>query len=373
MAHLTPDELARVREAAAEAELDDPDVRPILFAGVMRRYVQSLPRHPAPGTQIHGDLMRMNNVDRLIDGTVPLEVWLRNAAREAVALEPHATLQTMYEKVAAQASGEPEPAPGELEEIPEAIVHIDDTVAYEFLRLGWEAGSAVARVRVPPFSDGARMLIANVAAPPHAGTGWLVTSELLVTNHHVVAARTALGRGGLSDEDLRLQGAHATADFGYDADGVEPAVAGCRELVAWGVPLDYAVLRLAEPSERVPLPLASSPLRLHDGDRVAVNIIQHPMGEPKRVGLRNNLVDRATADALRYFTDTRHGSSGSPVLDDSWHVLALHRASRRVSGVTFQGKQTAELNVGSSIHAILADLAARFPDVHREIEAAAGR
>lgn len=368
MSHLTPDEIVQVRNAVDEAELGDPEMRPMLFDGVMRRYVRALPLSPSPLNQLHSDLTKMNQVDRLVDGTVPLEVWLRNAARLAVVADAQGVLQAAHDKVATGTSGEPDlPPPEELGEIPEAIVHQDDTVPYEFLRLGWEAGTAVARLLVTPFLGGAPRMVGAAAAPPHLGTGWLVTRELLMTNHHVVAARAREEMAGLDDDDLRRQGAHTTAEFGFDAEGAGLAPVACRELVAWDAPLDYAVLRLARPSERTPLRLAAAPLILADGDRVPVNIIQHPMGESKRVALRNNLVDRATERDLRYFTDTRNGSSGSPVLDDGWRVLGLHRASRRVPLTNFQGKDTAIVNVGSQVHAILGDLGARFPDVHGEI------
>ncbi len=368
MSHLTPDELVQVRDAVDDAELGEPEMRPMLFDGVMRRYVRALPLLPSPLNQLHSDLTRMNQVDRLVDGTVPLEVWLRNASRLAVVADAQSVLQAAYDKVASETSGEPDLPPAEeLGEIPEAIVHQDDTVPYDFLRLGWQAGTAVARLRVPQFSGGAPRKVNNVDAPPHLGTGWLVTAELVMTNHHVIAARARDEIAGVADEDLRLQGAHASAEFGFDDDGADVAPVPFRELVAWGAALDYAILRLAAPADRNPLQLAAEPLSLAEGDRIAVNIIQHPMGESKRVALRNNLVDRVTERDLRYFTDTRNGSSGSPVLDDSWRVLGLHRASRRVPLTNFQGKDTAIVNVGSQMHAILADIAEAFPAVHREI------
>jgi endonuclease G, mitochondrial len=371
VAHLTPEAVVQVRDAADAADLGDPEVRPMLFEGVMRQYVRALPLLAAPIRQLHSDVSRMNQVDRLLDGSVPLEIWLANATRLTVEAESHATLQAALDKVSTEASGEPDVPPDGFGEMPEAVVHQDDTVAYDFLRLGWEAGSAVARLRVPQFSGGAPRKVVNVDAPPHLGTGWLVAPELVVTNHHVVVARARAEMAGVSDQDLRLQGAGATAEFGFDGDGVQTSETAFRELVAWDASLDYAILRLAAPSSRTPLQLAPDPLVLTEGDRFPVNIIQHPMGESKRVALRNNLVDRATERDLRYFTDTRPGSSGSPVLDDSWRVLALHRASRRVALTSFQGKDTAVVNVGSQMHAILADLAARFPALRQEIAAAA--
>ena len=58
----------------------------------------------------------------------------------------------------------------------------------------------------------------------------------------------------------------------------------------------------------------------------ALSIIQHPSGEPKQVALRENrLVDRLP-DFLHYETDTAPGSSGSPVFNDAWEVVALHHS-----------------------------------------------
>ena len=71
---------------------------------------------------------------------------------------------------------------------------------------------------------------------------------------------------------------------------------------------------------------------------MAVNIVQHPRGEYKRVAVRNNLVSAADETTVRYFTDTDYGSSGSPVCDDQWRVVALHRGARRAKDVQFQGK-----------------------------------
>jgi endonuclease G, mitochondrial len=368
MSHLSFDELDAVRDAALDAGLGDPRMRPILFRGVMRRYVAALPYLDQPGLQLQSDLMRMNEVERLIDGSVPLQIWLQNAVRETLQAEQARVFEEALDRVAARASGEPEPpAPDELPELNEEIILQDDTLPYGFLRLGWEAGAAVARLRVPPFADGRRATVGSQPAPPFLGTGWLVTDQLLMTNFHVVAARTAPDLDRLVERDLRLQGAATTAEFDYDSDERPAAPVECAELAAWDRSLDYAVLRLREPSGRRALSIAPAALRVGPQLNVAVNIIQHPMGEPKRVGLRNNLVTTSTDRDLRYLTDTRKGSSGSPVLDDGWQVVALHRASRRVDNVTFQGQRTAHVNVGTHIQTILAHLAERFPDVHREI------
>jgi hypothetical protein len=126
--------------------------------------------------------------------------------------------------------------------------------------------------------------------------------------------------------------------------------------VAFSRSLDYALLELAAPVDR-PIPLIQPALvELDATSRMTVNIIQHPRGEHKQVAFRNNLVSAADDSTLRYFTDTDQGSSGSPVCDDRWRVVALHRGARHTDGVQFQGRTEAFVNFGSQIQAVLADI-----------------
>ncbi|MFD8546488.1 trypsin-like peptidase domain-containing protein [Streptomyces sp. NPDC059649] len=369
--YLSPDEIRAVLDAAVETGLADPSVRPLLMDGIMPRYRGTLPLHPAPGRQVHSDLSQMNRVERLVDGSVPLEIWLRNAVAETTEAGPLTVFQRALDDVARQAGGEPDvlatlPAPGEIKE---EIVHRDDTVPIGFLRGGELAGGAVARLKVPPYQGGSPL---QPNGFPHSGTGWLIAPDLLVTNHHVVNARagTGAGRPVADPEDLQLQARHTRARFDYDTDDVETEEAAVSELVASDAALDYAVLRLAEAPARPVLRLAERPLTVNRGDYVAVNIIQHPGGLPKRVALRNNLVYEADENDVRYFTDTRGGSSGSPVLTDDWKVVALHRGTRRVEDVLFQGRTTAFVNVGTQMRSVLRHLETTSPGIHAEIRAA---
>jgi hypothetical protein len=123
------------------------------------------------------------------------------------------------------------------------------------------------------------------------------------------------------------------------------------ELVACDSGLDYAVSRVD--IVRAPLEFAATAAgSVTTESNIAVNIVQHPDGRPKRFGIRDNLVTGATDRDLRYFNDTEGGSSGSPVLSDEWKVVALHRGSTFARGVQYQGRATAYVNLGTQIHAI---------------------
>lgn len=373
-AYLSQDDVVQLRDTAVEAGLTDPALRSLLFAGILPKYRGSLPLLAAPGQQVHSDLNGMNRVERLIDGTVPLAVWLRNAADQLTDAAARDVVLKALDRVARDAAGEPDVAPDvPTGETKEEIIFRDDTVPFGFLSGGALAGSSVARIKVLPYQGGALL---QPVALPHSGTGWLIAPDLLVTNHHVVNARKRTdGHQQVADpSDLRLQAQGSRSRFDFlSEDDTDAEEAQASELVAWDEELDYAVLRLTGTPPRPFLRVATAPLEVAKDSPVALNIIQHPGGEPKRIALRNNLAFEADDMDVRYFTDTRGGSSGSPVLTDDWTVVALHRGTRRVSDVSFQGKSTAFVNVGTQLSAIMRHLREHTPQIHDEIAAAQSR
>ncbi|HEX6912958.1 MAG TPA: trypsin-like peptidase domain-containing protein, partial [Longimicrobium sp.] len=74
-----------------------------------------------------------------------------------------------------------------------------------------------------------------------------------------------------------------------------------------------------------------------------VNIIQYPAGGRKRVVVRENqLVVRqqlanGTEPVLQYVADTLDSSSGSPVFNDEWNVMALHHSTVPAGDITICG------------------------------------
>ena len=200
----------------------------------------------------------------------------------------------------------------------------------------------------------------------------MIGPRLMLTNHHVINARTPR-EPAAKEADFKLQGHSTQADFDYYLEhptALETVAA--LECVASNPDLDYAVLRLdAAAADRVPFRLRANPLTRPPGSALQerVNVLQHPNGDAMRLGFRNNFVVTGTADRLSYLTDTRGGSSGSPICDDEWFAAGLHRGWANIEGepVKVWGKEIRQENYGTPIARILEQLAAQHPELHQQI------
>jgi hypothetical protein len=174
-------------------------------------------------------------------------------------------------------------------------------VPISYLELGLLKAQSVAKVRLE--SGG-------------AGTGFLTADDVLITNNHVLpdeaTARTATA---IFNYQRTLSGVGAEAD---EREFLPDDFFKTSEVDDWS-----AVRVAANPTERWgSLPLAAT--RVDVGDRV--NIIQHPNGLPKQISFYSNVVVFVGTDRVQYLTDTEPGSSGSPVFDRHWNVVALHHS-----------------------------------------------
>lgn len=75
--YLSDEQIRHVYDAAVRAGLSPS--RGALLAGIDPRFVLSLPTAPSPSAQLLNDLMEMNQVTALTDGTTPLFDWLSSA------------------------------------------------------------------------------------------------------------------------------------------------------------------------------------------------------------------------------------------------------------------------------------------------------
>jgi endonuclease G len=104
--------------------------------------------------------------------------------------------------------------------------------------------------------------------------------------------------------------------------------------------LDYTLVAVAPaPGGKAPgdvygfVPLIGGTGKILKGE--PINIVQHPQGRPKEIAFRNNLMLRIDdEEKVTYQTDTDSGSSGSPVFNDQWEMVALHHTGVEASNAT---------------------------------------
>ncbi len=160
-----------------------------------------------------------------------------------------------------------------------------------------------------------------------SGTGFLTQDGYLFTNHHVLE----------TPEDA----AGATIEFNYEVGQtgtVKPLSQyklDASDFKTSPVPqFDFTKVKVIENGNK---PLKDWGFLEFDPSAMpaigdAVTIIQHPSGGDKRIALRANEVVEQKAQFLYYTTDTEPGSSGSPVFNRDWKVVALHHAAKQING-----------------------------------------
>jgi V8-like Glu-specific endopeptidase len=362
-------------------------LRSQMFAFINSDLFFRLPVIATPIDQVRGDLLELNRIDFLENYEVPLRDWLEEGTANMATApsKQRRTFQDALKKVTLKS----QEIIAEAENLPPPNVAVADgegeekvVLRNDMLDIGWLDGakavsSSVARLAVTRYENGAVARLNSGRPRVSFGTGWLVGPRHIMTNHHVINFRS--GSEGLAGEaDLELQASNAVVQFDFDIFGEEGQKMGVKRLSAWNRRgkspwLDYAILELEEPvANRVPLTLAPHAVSsLGSEEIVPLNIIQHPGGNPKMLGIRNNLAHRIDDFEVSYFTDTEGGSSGSPVCNDKWQVIALHKKFSRFVNekIMFQGQSTAWENRGTLIRKIIDDLETNHADLWAEIGA----
>jgi V8-like Glu-specific endopeptidase/endonuclease/exonuclease/phosphatase family metal-dependent hydrolase/lysophospholipase L1-like esterase len=146
------------------------------------------------------------------------------------------------------------------------------------------------------------------------GTGFLVADHgFVMTNNHVIGDRDTA--------------ASSVAEFGFEQSGSATNVAlEPDRFFVTDKELDFTIIGCdgASLTNLTPIPFLRNPATVTRNDRV--NIVQHPRGRPKEIAIHDNKVTRLMDKVVRYSTDTEPGSSGSPVFNNQWDLVALHHA-----------------------------------------------
>lgn len=161
--------------------------------------------------------------------------------------------------------------------------------------------------------------------PEGFGTGFLISSDLLMTNWHVFETSEA------------AEGCAANFLYEETDKGVSRGLMfrlNPERFFLNDKTLDYCMVAVeprAESGEALAEMGQCTLLRVRPKILIgqAINIIQYPNGGPKRYALsQNRLVDILEEPGmLQYETDTDPGSSGSPAFNEHWELVALHHAS----------------------------------------------
>jgi V8-like Glu-specific endopeptidase len=192
----------------------------------------------------------------------------------------------------------------------------------------------------------------RIVCPGGVDTAFLTRDNLLITNHDVIASAEEAKRAKtqFNFQETREGLATQVAEFALtpeDGFATSPLEGGD----------DWTAVRVnGDPSkEWGVLPLVMADVKAND----YVNIIQHPGGVPKQIALNRNLVTFVGGDRVHYLTDTLPGSSGSPVFDIRWRVVALHHSGAYLTEPGSSGKRLCFRNEGIHVKAILEGLGER--------------
>lgn len=207
--------------------------------------------------------------------------------------------------------------------VKEVVLGARNFLSIEFLERGLDAAKRVGRI-----------LIKTGGTIRPRGTGFLVAPGIVMTNEHVLRSRE--------------QAAACMIEMEYEQNSFGPAVRPQTfrlepdRLFLNDPELDFALVAVEKRSDLganietygwFPLNGMQGKIAITANDYL--NIIQHPLGREKEVVVRDNrLLDLAASERepgnlgpfLHYQADTEKGSSGSPVLNDQWEVVALHHS-----------------------------------------------
>ena len=182
------------------------------------------------------------------------------------------------------------------------------------------------------------------------GTGFMVRGgdlrkdlgdeRCILTNDHVVSLTHA--------KALRPPDAH----FRFHAIDESKQYA-VREIIASSTPHDATLLRVdQELPDCDPYPIAAGELARDADPPCRIFVIGHPRGGALAISLYDNLLLDYDKTYLHYRSPTEPGSSGSPVFNDEWELVALHHAGLEKMRKLDGSGETYRANEGVLISAI---------------------
>ena len=188
----------------------------------------------------------------------------------------------------------------------------DDKLSIEFFEAGLLAAKSVGRF--------------NLLFGDSFGTGFHVGHQVLITNHHVFndPGQADACEFELNVEENKFGKAKNILSYSLDPD----------RFFLTNKALDFTLVAVSDPiGDNPPMNnfgwhvLLDVQGKIRIGD--PVNIIQHPDGKEKALVVHNShflhLENGTGAEQFCWYSgDTEKGSSGAPVFNNRWEVVALH-------------------------------------------------
>jgi endonuclease G, mitochondrial len=224
-----------------------------------------------------------------------------------------------------------------------------DFVGVSFIELAKAASGTVARVVYRDLEP--------------IGSGFMISDRLFLTNNHVI----------VNEEEAK----NSLIEFNYEMDyNEQPKIVTRFSLdpdsfffTSPETDLDFTIVAVGQrvSGQSDLSEFGYCPLLDSDDKHVLsefVNIIQHPEGDYKQLVIRENRLVARIDDFLHYMTDTQPGSSGSPVFNDQWEVIALHHWGEPTMEFGADGsKVDRDVNEGVRISKIVSEIRSRIDDV----------
>jgi endonuclease G len=246
--------------------------------------------------------------ERLARRVNHLNKHMKLSGKSAALLSSPGTFSSEVEEVLASEFVQPEKIDDLLYE--RVLGQTRDFLFIDFLERAVRAAECIGRIVTR--LEGGRSAFA---------TGFLVGPGLLLTNHHVLKNASAAAVSVVEmDYQRDREGLPMTVQqFSLDPErfflnnreldfalvGVSPRSVLGRQLTDYGW-----------------CPLIGELGKINRGE--AINIVQHPRGELKQLVIRENRLLDLLENFAHYEADTEPGSSGSPVFNDQWELVALH-------------------------------------------------
>ena len=192
------------------------------------------------------------------------------------------------------------------------IGNTNDILSVEFFEAGILAAKSVGRF--------------NIFYGDSFGTGFHVGHQVIMTNHHVLSDPTLAEscEFELNVEENKFGKPKRTFTYSLDPD----------RFFLTNKELDFTLIAVSDPlGDNPPIDHFGWHVLLNVQGKIrvggAVNIIQHPDGSNKAIVVHNSyflhLENHTTSEQFCWYSgDTKEGSSGAPVFNSRWEIVALH-------------------------------------------------